>query len=336
MLDRPRDLRARGGKVIVLVCALCLVLPTTSARKAEPSVQSKIEEQASSYLSVVRLRIEPTRSATIGQCQALGVEDLSVMIQGETLSGGEMLNLDRKRPPTLHALVIDNSASMVADLDYATFAAKEYVKQLRPDREKGLIMTFDENVVLMQAPTHDRQQLLDTIDLVRAGSRTSMLDALYYSMQELDSHRERPVLILLTDGADTSSLHGVEDIERQVLDRTDLTVFTIGLGLKTDQGVKPTRELLRDLADSTHGRYFEVTEGESLRKVFSQIRDILENEAILTVADPDSRERRHRIRVPRADCTTLSRPSPGLRCGPSHGSFQRSHARRRELDRPGV
>jgi len=301
MANSPRGRRERGGGAILLFCVLLLAVPAAAEKQIAPSVHSGIEERAARYLSVVRLRIEPTRNATIGQCQALGVEDLGVTIQGKTLSGGAMLNLDRKRPPTLHALVIDNSASMVDDLDYATFAAKEYVKQLRPDREKGLIMTFDENVVLMQAPTHDRQQLLDAIDLVRAGSRTSMLDALYYSMQELDAHRERPVLILLTDGADTSSMHGVEDIERQVLGRTDMTVFTIGLGLKTDQGVKPTRELMRDLAESTHGKYFEVTEGENLKKVFSEIRDILENEAILTVVDPDSQGRRHRIRVESRD-----------------------------------
>ena len=292
------DTRARRRLPGALLL-LGLALPPAVAvpQSGTDSIDSGLEEQAAAWLSVVRVRIEQGRHAEMGECRALGPDDLVVTVQGEELTGTESISLDWNRPPTLHALVIDNSASMAPDLAYAKHAAKEYVKQLQPDREQGLVMTFDENVVLMLAPTADRTALLRAIDRVRNGSRTSMLDAFHYAMQELDSHRERPVLILLSDGADTSSLHLVEDIEKQASNRPDLTVFTVGLGLRTDEGVKPTRQLLRRLPQATHGRFFDVAAGESLGKVFATIRDILDSEAILTVVDPDPRADRDRIRV---------------------------------------
>jgi hypothetical protein len=265
--------------------AVLLLLAAVAASAQERPIESGLGEEASARLVVAHVRIQPTRWANLGECRGLVPGDLSVSLRGKRVDPARV-DIDHRWRPTLHALALDTSASMAGDLPYAQHAASEYVKQLRPGHEKALIVTFDESVALQQPATSDTGRLIDVIAGVRIGARTAMLDAMYYSMRELDAHRERPVLLLLTDGADKSSLYGAEDLMALIESRPDLTLFTIGVGLRTDQGEKATRQLLKRLADAADGEFFDAAEGQSLRKVFSRIRDVLENERIVTVSDP--------------------------------------------------
>lgn len=314
---------------IAPVAVVAAVLAGSIAIADDRPLRSGITEGETVWLSVLRVRIEPGRHAALGECQDLGPDDVVVVADGREYSGAAEVQIDRRRPPTLHAIVLDTSSSMAADLAYARHAAEEYVRQLRTDRERALIATFDENVILWQAYTADVATMLAAIDAVRMGSRTAMLDAMVQAMRELDAHRERPVLILLTDGADTASLFDVADIERQVAARPDLTVFTIGVGLRTQEGVKPTRQLLRRLAETTDGEFFDVAEGQSLAKVFASIRDTLEKEAFVTVVDPDPRARRgsYRIRSKRPNCDIhiLGRPPAEAAPDPSRRPIPRPY-----------
>jgi VWFA-related protein len=297
--------RSRGHAARIVLLASLTLSSATAQPSTPPPVRIDLEEQAQASLSVVRVRIEPTRSTSPGACQVLGLDDLVVEVQGRELSGSKYLRLDRVRTPTLHALVLDSSASMTGSFEYAKLAARQYVEQLDPQRERALVLTFDENVVMRHAPTADRERLTATVDALRTGSRTALLDAVYDAALELDTHRERPVLVLLTDGADTSSFHSEADIEAQVARRPDMAVFAIGVGLRTDAGQKPTRELLRRLASQTGGAFFEVGEGQAATEVFSRIRDILDDEAILTVASQKrvSEPQRIKVRSKNRDCS---------------------------------
>jgi VWFA-related protein len=280
---------ARARETGILTAAVALALLAASAAEEAP-IRTEVEESARARLLAVNVRIEPTRWANLGECRELTAADLSVSLKRRKISP-EMVELDRKRPPTLHALAVDTSGSMAGDLPYAQYAASEYVKQLRPGYEKAFVITFDESVNLLQRVTGDKKLLLLAIDEVRLGARTAMYDAMYYAMRELDAHRERPVLVLLTDGADLASFYDDKDAMRLVANRPDLTVFTIGVGLHKGDDVKPTRQSLRQLAETTDGEFFDVAEGASLAKVFGRIRDILENEAVLTIVDPDPRRK---------------------------------------------
>ena len=156
----------------------------------------ELEETARARIRVVRLRIEPAAGARPGQCLVLDEDDLSVRLRGEELPSSKLL-LDRDLLPTLHALVIDSSGSMRGWLDDVREAASVYIDQLQVDRERALVVSFDDSVVLEQRVTADLDDLRRAIGRVRAGGMTSMYDALHYTVRELTSHRERPVVLLL-------------------------------------------------------------------------------------------------------------------------------------------
>ena len=170
-------------------------------------------------------------------------------------------------------------------------AASRYVEQLRPDHENALVVSFDESVLLHQGVTADRDRLIEAIARVRMGHSTSMLDGLYYVVRELSTHRERPVVLLLTDGVDTTSLYERDDVRRLAASRPDLSVFSIGLGLPQIQssgpsGLNSSKRFLQRLSAATNGKFFDVPTGGRLDRVYTRIREMLDNEAILTVTDP--------------------------------------------------
>jgi len=253
--------------------------------------QEAIEEQARARLRSVRLRIRPTGLAEFGDCLDLDVADLNVSLRGKRVDDLARLTLDRTERPNVHALLLDTSESMKGKLEFARAAARQYVEQLDPRRETALIATFDESVILHQAVTSNQDDLIRALDDVRLAGITSLLDGLVYTIQELQGQRERPVLVLLSDGVDSASLNERHDVVEFVAQRPDLMVFTIGLQVPEVLACGPplmgsSRSFLQRLALKTHGKYFEAPTPSLLAGVFRRIREMLDNEAILDVLDP--------------------------------------------------
>ena len=266
----------------IAVLPLCL-FPATFAE--EEVLQTDLHEKSLSRLYVVPLRIEARNVEKSDACLETSVDQLAVRLRGKTLKrkvAQRHVSLDRRLRPMLHALVFDTSGSMSLDLIDAKRAAHAYVEQLDATIETGMIVGFDDGVTLWNGVTPERDKLHRSIDRVGVGGQTSLFDALVSTIRELDAHRERPVIILLSDGADNASFYDAKDVLDELSARPDIAVFTIGIGRRSIA----TRQLLTELARSTHGKYFEVERGAQLDSVFAEIREILGTEALLTVSDP--------------------------------------------------
>jgi len=285
-----------------VVVSLVLILSLQSDPSAQVlPLDEEIEERARARLITARLRILPTWGAEPGACLEFDERDLKVTLRGKRV-GVESIELDRRRGRTLHALLIDTSGSMANSLDYVRFAAREYIDRLDPEYDRALIVTFDDSVLLHQGVTGEREMLAAAVDRVRPGRSTALNDGLHYVAQEMSAHRERPVIVLLSDGFDTSSLHQREDV-RDLLDRRpDLTVFTIGFNLPPlvsggPPGVTSIRRYLHRLAHSTNGKFFDVPTGSRLDDVYRRISETLNTEAILRVVDPDPADDPGKLKV---------------------------------------
>jgi Mg-chelatase subunit ChlD len=272
-----------------------VLLDSTTTGLARP-IQTDLDEQVQARLLHERVRITPTKGAQPGECRRLTAADLKVTVRNEPIAPNAV-DLDRRWQPTLHALVLDTSASMIGNLDYVRRAAKQYVRQLKPETEKALIATFDDSVTLWAGATSDQDALLRAIDQIWIGGQTSLLDALYQTLRELEGYHERPVLVLLSDGADTCSVCQLTQVASLLPRKPEKTIFTIGIGLPTHGGEKPTRRLLQDLAAISDGEFFDVDESSDLARVFSSIRDVLASEATVSVVDPRPAEPPARIKV---------------------------------------
>ena len=315
---------ARAG----LWIAVLLAMPRSPA----PAQEAVIEE-ARVRLRTVRLRIEPTWEAPAGACLGLDKDALQVTLRGTPLAPQQIVELQRETLRKAQALLLDTSGSMVGRLGFIREAASGFVEQLRPN-ERAMVATFDDSLVLAHPLSPDRDSLLDAISTLRIGGATALLDALHHTIREIASHDARPVVLLLTDGVDSSSFFERGDVMTLARRLPDLTIFTIGLGLPEigrSSGPLTPKKFLQRLAYRTNGRYFDVGRGSRLDDVFARIREMLDNEARLTVIDPDpdadpgklkvrSLDRNCRVRLfrelealdPRAESLPIAFPRSGL------------------------
>ncbi|HKQ60051.1 MAG TPA: VWA domain-containing protein, partial [Candidatus Polarisedimenticolaceae bacterium] len=236
--------------------------------------------------------LEPAAGAEPGACLALTARDLRVWIGERRMDDPGALALDRERRPAIHALLLDTSGSMRDKLEPVREAAAAYVEQLQPDLERTIVATFDESFLLAQTATADRDAALDAIRHVRVSGMTSLLDGLYYTIRELATQDARGVVVLLTDGWDTASFHERDEVVAAAEALPGLTIFTVGYQVPAISGMGPTglastKRFLQRLAERTDGKFFEVFHAGKLTPVFRAVREILDNEATLTIVDPE-------------------------------------------------
>lgn len=277
----------------------CAVSIVSAADAPRPS---GLEERASARVYRMRLRIEPTWFAEPGACRDFAASDLEVVLRGERLADSVAWTLERTPEPAIHALLIDSSRSMIGKLDRARAAAIDYVGRLRPADERALVLAFDESVRLLQPVTGDRERLVQAIEGVRMSHQTALYDALVAALRELALYPERGVLLLLSDGLDTTSLYERADVFAWLEAEPDVTVFTVGLELPAitaagPPGLLSTRKFLQRLASKTDGRFFDVPTASGLDRAYRRIRDLLDGEAVLGVVDPDPAAEPGAVRV---------------------------------------
>lgn len=130
--------------------------------------------------------------------------------------------------PVNVALLLDTSKSTTFALDEIKKAAKDFVKQLRP-QDRAMIVSFDFKETALCDLTADRKTLEKAIGKARIGETpgTKLRDAVYDVMrEEFRTVKGRKAIILLTDGKD----YGSEVTERALLEsasEADTLIYSV-------------------------------------------------------------------------------------------------------------
>jgi Ca-activated chloride channel homolog len=183
-------------------------------------------------------------------------------------------------------LLLDTSASMFDRIRMAQQAAASLVQSLRPD-DRASIVLFSDRVSIAQSLTSDRAALEGAIGRARTGGGTALNEALYIALRELETGRRRQqtlrrqALVVLSDGADTSSRLSFDDVLTQARSG-GVTVFTIYPASPFDRLLDPMPRRpgsgpfeMRQLADETGGRAFAPPRGEDIAGIYSEIGEEL-------------------------------------------------------------
>lgn len=268
--------------------------------QAPPVFRSDVE---SVYLDVYVTR----RGSVVTGLQA---EDFVVRDDGELQS---VRLLDRRTTPLTAVLAVDNSASVAGEaLAHLKAAARSFVEGLGAADEAALV-GIRHSVDLLQAPTSDRARLGAAIDRMQASGLSSVLDGLYLCLKR-SWGRGRPVLVLFTDGEDTTSWLDNEDVARAARESSTL-VYVVGTQASADEasgaldrfGIplsspgspgSDRAAFLRRIAESTGGGYHWVRSSAGLERAFREILDAV-NARYLLAFEPDGRPRagRHKLEV---------------------------------------
>jgi len=221
--------------------------------------------------------------------------------------------------PLASALLIDSSASMEYGLAAAQDAAIGFIRQIAP-ADLAMVIDFDSHVKTAQGLTGDRALLERAIRMSNAGGSTVLYDAVYIALRELgrvtraeDGGTLRHAMIVLSDGEDTSSIMGFDDL-LDVAKRSDTVIYTIGLGSREPPGTR-SRDgswVLRQLALQTGGRPFFTPSSAELPAVYADIREELSSQYVIGY-ESNSRKRDGKwrtisVRVNRSGVNVRTRP----------------------------
>lgn len=287
---------------VVTALALAVAAPAHGSaagdRQVPVSPQSRLEESVLVQRAhwPVLIRPLPGFGEVAELCATLGPGDVEVVQDGKPLA---VTAVGRRPLPRTHVLLIDTSRSMVRDrlergtlLDEAKRAATVYVDAV-PDDDALMVASFDESLVLHAPPLRRREPARRVIRELEAGLATALWDALYYLVLYAETLPGEKIIVLLTDGEDSSSLkeHSFERVLELAAGAPNLSVFPIGVDLprSVQRGVPTARGRLGELARQTGGEFFDIRHAHDLDRVFQRARQRLDDRSYVSyVPDPTS------------------------------------------------
>ena len=195
----------------------------------------------------------------------------------------------REQLPIALALLIDTSASMERRLSTAQEAAIGFAQQLR-QADLASVIDFDNRVNILQEFTNEPVALERAIRRTSAGGSTSLHNAIYIALKELQKNKAKVVdeirrqsIVVLSDGEDTSSLIGFNEV-LELAKRSETAIYTIGLPTRERRGNRGAEEavyVLRQLSRETGGRSFFPDSILELADIYKQIAEELSSQYTL-------------------------------------------------------
>ena len=161
--------------------------------------------------------------------------------------------------PVTAGLVIDNSGSMREKRPQVNAAAMTFVKTSNPQDEMFVVNFNDE--YYLDTPgdfTNSQQALHDALSRIETRGSTALYDAVIGSLNHLKKgHRDKRVLLLVTDGDDDASRMTFADTIKAAL-KSNATIYAIGVFSQDDREhdkhmVHHSTRVLTELAQATGG-----------------------------------------------------------------------------------
>ena len=209
----------------------------------------------------------------------LGKSAFTVYENGEK----QTLNVFRQDDvPISLGLIIDTSASMTNKRDRVASAALAMVKASNP-QDEVFIINFNESAVLAKEFTNDIKDLEKALRDLDAKGETAMRDALLLGIEHLrhSAHRDKKVLLVVTDGEDNSSVETQAHLV-QVAQQNDVIIYAIGLlGAEEAASAARARKQLDELTEQTGGRSWFPNDVAEISNITPEIAHEIRNQYIL-------------------------------------------------------
>lgn len=195
----------------------------------------------------------------------------------------------------LHLLLVFDTSSSLGSSGVRALAdaAGALVDALKPTDQVGLI-TFSESVDVRVPLTEEHDRVRTALRGGAASGPTAWRDALFVATQLFEPRLDtRRVVLLLTDGRDTSSWMPAADI-RDVVRRSGVVLHAVDPPLPPPSSdpreafsrISPvnaaTPRALRDAVDAGGGRLWMASSGKGLRERFLEVLDELRSRYLLS------------------------------------------------------
>jgi VWFA-related protein len=159
-------------------------------------------------------------------------------------------------------------------LDNLASAGNKLLNGLKSD-EKAALITFGHAVKLGSPLINDIERVKNALNQAKPFGNTSLIDACYAGLELAESKASRPLIVVFSDGLDTSSWL-TESMVLDIAKRSDAVVYAVSAGKL------PNQSFLLDLCKITGGSLIEIESTRNLDAVFLSILDEFRQRYLLT------------------------------------------------------
>jgi len=228
-----------------------------------------------------------------------------------------LTNFVNETTPFTAVVMLDTSGSMTLNMDFVKQAAEEFLIRLLPE-DKAKVGAFNDKIQVLPRDepfTSNRDRLIRLVkDSLDFGYPTRLWDAVDESIAHLESIEGRRVVLVFTDGDDSASKRGRDDVLERAREK-DMMIYAIGLQSDYFNGQSKVRTRpdrgLRKVAEETGGGYFELTKKDDLGPTFTRVAQELHSQYVLgfSPASLDGKIHKLDIKVKRTGLTARGRKS---------------------------
>ncbi len=299
--------RIRSGQVgrVALIALLCASLVPRSAAQFSIDVR------------LVRLLVT-VKDASGRLVGTLSKADFNVFDNG---AKQEVAVFERRtEQPLSVALLVDTSASTGIELKYEIDSVTRFLKAIfregNPEDAVSLY-SFNWQVTLNSNYTRRIAKLEGALRGLKPEGGTSLYDAMYLAARDLEPREGRHVMVLVTDGGDTTSSKKYQDALRASHMADAVLYPVVVIPIRNDAGRNTGGEnALTSMAASTGGRIFLPAPGAELDTAFEDILRDLRTQYLVGYYPknvPSTKNRFHTLK--------LSLNSPGLQAITRNGYY---------------
>ncbi|MGH9945289.1 MAG: VWA domain-containing protein [Pyrinomonadaceae bacterium] len=218
----------------------------------------------------------------------LGPKDFELLIDGQLKPIGE---LTRAETPVLMAVLFDNSYSQRASRELERQAAVRFFRNVLRPVDRAAIFSIWTDPIFAQPLTGDVQTLVRAIEnFGEPDGATALLDTVSEAANYLRLQRGRKVIIIISDGTDTSSYLGFAETLRRV-QAADCQVYAIQTGVNDSANLHDLQaeRRLQDLAEQTGGSVYVPKAVGDLAPAFTQIAADLAHQYVISYYPTEER-----------------------------------------------
>jgi VWFA-related protein len=211
----------------------------------------------------------------------LKLEDFELRVDGHLRPISDLTRADTS---VKLVMLFDNSGSVFLSREFEKQAAKRFFRKVLRPSDEAAVYSIESDSYLAQPLTKDLARLEYTIDSFgRPGGSTSLFDAIVDAAAYLRPHAGRRILVIVSDGIETTSRNDFAATLKQVL-ADDCQIFVVQTGLYDDANLRAlaAERRMEQLAGQTGGAVYIPRTTAELESAFQNIAADLAQQYVLS------------------------------------------------------
>lgn len=206
-----------------------------------------------------------------------------------------------ERVPIGLGLLLDVSDSMFGQrIKDARAAVERFLLELLSPADAFFLMSFNHQPHLLTPWTSDRAAVRDALANIRPSGGTAIYDSVVSALPLMDERaRERAAMVIISDGADTTSDTSLRDL-RSALLRSDTFVYAVAIDspLRQPINTRVNPEALSEITNPSGGHTTVVRDSGELAAATARIAEELNSQYVIGYSSPHPGDGRyHSIRL---------------------------------------